>query len=251
MSIQENVGEIYRRVSAALERSADPSRNVKLIAVSKTFPADRIAGAMDAGLFRFGENRVQEITSKFDVLKDRKTVKGADRRPVKVEWHFIGHLQTNKVKRLLDVPTTYIHSVDRMELAVELDRQLQKRGESREILIEVNTSGEESKSGVEPGKASSLVREVASFGTMKIKGLMTIGALTEDRTITRNCFSTLARLFGEIRGEGIEGVEMSELSMGMSGDFETAVEEGATMIRVGTAIFGGRPPKAESESDLK
>ena len=244
MGIAENASEINRRVTEALKRSSTPAREVKLIAVSKTFPAERIAEAMDARLYRFGENRVQEITSKYELLRDRRSVKGPEGKPVAVEWHFIGRLQTNKVKKLLDVPTRYIHSVDRLELGVELDRQLQRRGESRDILIEVNTSGEESKSGVEPAGAKSLVREIASLGTLKIKGLMTIGALTGDKDITRKCFSTLAHAFGEIESEGIAGVEMVELSMGMSGDFEVAVEEGATMIRVGTAIFGERPEQA-------
>ncbi len=243
MSIAENVAEINRKVSGALQRSGDPSREVKLIAVSKTFPAERIAEAIGAGLFRFGENRVQEIVSKFDALKDRKTVNVMRGKPVPVEWHFIGHLQTNKVKKLLDVPTRFIHSVDRLELAVELDRQLQKRGESRHILVEVNTSGEESKSGVEPEKAISLVREIAAFGTLKIKGFMTIGKNISDTSLIRECFVKLRETFERTRDEGLEGVEMKELSMGMSGDFEIAVEEGATIIRIGSAIFGERPPR--------
>lgn len=243
MGISENAAEITRRVSEALKRSGDPSREVRLIAVSKTFSADRIAEAMDAGLFRFGENRVQELTSKYEGLKNRRTVNVTRGKPVSVEWHFIGHLQTNKVKKLLEVPTRYIHSVDRAELAVELDRQLQKRGESRDILVEVNTSGEESKSGVEPGKTAALVREIAEFGTLKVKGLMTIGKLTDDQAVIRKCFATLRETSLRIKDEDIAGVDMTELSMGMSGDFETAVEEGATMIRVGTAIFGERLPK--------
>jgi PLP dependent protein len=241
LGIAENAAEINRRVSEALQRSGDPSCEVKLISVSKTFPPARISEAMDAGLFRFGENRVQELASKYDELSDRKTVRIQRGKTAPVEWHFIGHLQTNKIKRLLDVPTRYIHSVDRVEVAVELDRQLQKRGESREILVEVNTSGEASKSGVEPEKAAGLVREIAVFGTLKVKGLMTIGALTEDKAAVRGCFSRLKDVFLKVREEGIDGVEMNELSMGMSGDFELAVEEGATIIRVGTAIFGERP----------
>ncbi len=242
-SLAENAAEINRRVSEALKRSAEPLREVKLVAVSKLFPADKIAEALDAGLFRFGENRVQEIVSKYEVLRDRKSVQIQDGTSVPVEWHFIGHLQTNKVKRLLDVPTKLIHSVDRIELAMELDRQLQRRGESRDILVEVNTSGEVSKSGVELGKAIGLVREIARLGTLRIRGLMTISALTEDRILVRRCFSGLRNIFLNIREEGINGVEMAELSMGMSGDYELAVEEGATMIRIGTAIFGERAKK--------
>lgn len=228
-SIKGNAADIKRRISVALLRSADPARDVKLIAVSKTFPAVRIAEAMDAGLLRFGENRVQEIVSKYDQLKRRKA-----------EWHFIGHLQTNKVKKLLDVPTRYIHSVDRLELGTELERQLQKRSEQRDVLVEVNTSGESSKSGVEPEKAVELVRMLSEFTTLRIKGLMTIGALTDDKDVTRRCFARLREIFSRVKEEGIENVEMLELSMGMSGDFEIAVEEGATIIRVGTAIFGTR-----------
>ncbi len=240
MGIPENAAGIYRRVSQALKRSSKPANEVRLIAVSKTFPAETVAGAMDAGLYRFGENRVQEIISKYKELIDRSFVIEPDGNRAPVEWHFIGHLQTNKVKKLLEVPTRYIHSVDRLELAIELDRQLQKRGESRDILIEVNTSGEESKSGVAPERAIQLAREVAGFSTLKIKGLMTIGRLTDDAEVTRACFSNLRRLSDRVREDGIDRVEMSELSMGMSGDFEIAVEEGATMIRIGTAIFGGR-----------
>lgn len=234
--IVENVAEIKRKISEALSRAGDPSREVKLIAVSKTFSADKIAQAMDAGLFRFGENRVQEITSKYEQLKRRKA-----------EWHFIGHLQTNKVKKLLDVPTRYIHSVDRLELGTELERQLQKRGENRDILVEVNTSDESSKNGVEPDKAVELVRLLSGFATLRVKGLMTIGALTEDREVTRRCFARLREVFSRVKDEGIENVEMLELSMGMSGDFEIAVEEGATTIRVGTAIFGERKRQGTEE----
>ncbi len=226
-ALGENVAEINRKVSRALLRSPDPSREVKLIAVSKTLPAEKLVEAIDAGLFRFGENRVQEIIPKFEQLRDRE-----------IEWHFIGHLQANKVKKLLDVPTKYIHSVDRLEVAIELERQLQKRGESREVLVEVNTSGEASKGGVQPKEAIELVRAIGKLETINVKGLMTIGALTENDDLVRNCFVKLRELFSQIREEAVNRIEMLELSMGMSGDFEIAVEEGATMIRIGSAIFG-------------
>ncbi len=241
LDIDEKISEVNQRISRALLKSRDPSRlraeahfgsqarEVKLIAVSKTFPAEAISAAIDAGLIRFGENRVHEIVSKYQLLKDRNP-----------EWHFVGHLQTNKVKKLLDVPTKCIQSVDRLDLAVELDRQLQRRGESRDVLIEVNTSCELSKSGVPPEKATELVRDVARFDTIRVKGLMTIGALTQNAEIIRSCFVLLREIFWKIREEAINKVEMLEMSMGMSGDFEIAVEEGATMIRLGTAIFGER-----------
>jgi len=227
--INENIAKINRRISLALVKSSDLFRQVKLIAVSKTFPVKRIKDAMVAGLFRFGENRVQELVSKHGQLKGEE-----------IEWHFIGHLQTNKVKKLLEVQTKYIHSVDRLELAIEIDRQLQKRGELREVLVEVNTSGEPSKSGAQLEKAIPLIREIAKLDTIKNKGLMTIGALSEDNDVIRMCFVKLREIFVKVRDEGIDKVEMVELSMGMSGDFEIAIEEGATMIRIGTAIFGER-----------
>jgi len=225
----EKIAEINLRISESLARSVDPTREVKLIAVSKTFPPEKIEEAIAAGIFRFGENRVQEIIPKNERLKDAK-----------IEWHFIGHLQTNKAKKLLEVPTKYIHSIDRLELVAELDRQLKKRGESREVLIEVNTSGEKSKSGVQLENAIELIHAVAKFETIKIKGLMTIGALSENDKVVRPCFRNLRELFVRIQDEAIDKVEMLELSMGMSGDFEIAIEEGATMIRLGTAIFGER-----------
>jgi len=226
----ETIAEISRRVSRALLKSSEPLKEVKLVAVSKTFPVEKISEALNAGLFMFGENRVHELVSKFEQLRNKK-----------IEWHFIGHLQTNKVKKLLEVPTKYIHSLDRLELGIELDRQLQKRGESREVLVEVNTSGEASKGGVQPESAAELVRAIARFESLKIKGLMTIGALTDESELVRGCFKKLRELFRRIRAEGIDKVEMVELSMGMSGDFEIAVEEGATVIRIGSAIFGDRP----------
>ncbi len=225
----ENVAAVNRKVSQALLRSGDPLREVKVIAVSKTFPVEKIKDALDAGLFRFGENRVQEIIFKSEQLKSEKA-----------EWHFIGHLQTNKVKKLLDVPTRLIHSVDRLEVAIELERQLQNRRGSRDVLIEVNTSGEASKNGVEPEKAMELVRSIARFETLNVKGLMTIGALTGNENVVRECFARLKEIFNRIRGEAVDRIEMSELSMGMSGDFEIALEEGATMVRIGSAIFGER-----------
>ncbi len=228
-TLVRRIAEINNKVARALSRSDDPHREVGLIAVSKTFPVEKIRDAIDAGLPSFGENRVQEIVPKYEELKGQK-----------IEWHFIGHLQTNKVKKLLEVPTKYIHSLDRLELAEELERQLQKRGELREVLIEVNTSAEASKSGVVPEEAMELIRKVSRLSSIRIKGLMTIGALTEDNEIVRRCFRQLRDISLQVRDESIDGVEMSELSMGMSGDFEIAVEEGATIIRVGTAIFGDR-----------
>jgi len=228
-SLTEKLSGIKRRMADSLVRSEKPNRVVKLIAVSKTFPAETIIQALDSGLRSFGENRVQEIQSKFELLSDRN-----------IEWHFIGHLQTNKVKKLLEVPVSCIHSLDRLELGVELDRQLQKLGKSRDVLVEVNTSREASKDGVSPDKLEELVRELSGMGSLNVKGLMTIGALSRDADVIRQCFVRLRECSSQIRNLGLAGIEMDELSMGMSGDFEIAIEEGATMIRIGSALFGER-----------
>ncbi|HEY9165662.1 MAG TPA: YggS family pyridoxal phosphate-dependent enzyme [Candidatus Kryptonia bacterium] len=229
MGIAENVAGIKARIRDALARSDNPVRDVKLVAVSKTFPAERISEAVNSGLYRFGENRVQELALKWKALPG-----------LNIEWHFIGHLQTNKAKKLAEIPTTLIHSVDRLEVALELEKQLQKLGEGRDVLVEVNTSGERTKSGINPAGAEGLLRSMKDLSSLRVKGLMTIGAFTEDRNAVRECFRMLRRIFTDIRDTSIHGVEMVELSMGMSGDYEIAVEEGATIVRIGTAVFGQR-----------
>lgn len=237
MSIAENLQQIRRKISEALVKSENPERFVKLVAVSKTFSCDKILEALSAGQEVFGENRVQELVQKYNELKDKN-----------IEWHMIGHIQTNKVKKLLEIPTYLIHSVDRIDLAIQLDRQLQKVGQTRDILVEVNTSGESSKSGINPDETINFLRKLRSFETLKVKGLMTIGALTDNEMKIRGCFQELKKIFLIARNEAIDKIEMNELSMGMSGDFQIAVEEGATIVRIGTAIFGERTSKKLQES---
>lgn len=227
MSISLNLKNIHDRIAAAAARVGRDPESVRLVAVSKTKPASMIEDAALAGQLLFGENYVQEFIAKAQEVRE------------KVEWHFIGALQTNKVKYLAGI-VTLIHSVDRLSLAQEIDKQWGKRGMSCDILIEVNLAGEESKAGTTEGDLIELVRAASRLPHLRIKGLMTLPPFFDDPERVRPYFRRLRELSQSVGSEGIPNVEMKELSMGMSGDFEAAVEEGATLVRVGTAIFGGR-----------
>ncbi len=227
-TILANLGHIHRRIERACRQAGRSSQNVRLLLATKTVPAEKIQIALEAGETLIGENKAQEAQGKFETLREA----GA-------EWHFIGHLQTNKVKDVLKF-ATLVQSVDRMELVEKLDQRLQFEGRSLDILVQVNTSYEESKFGIAPEKALAFVREVARYDTLRIKGLMTIGLLSSEGDQVRKGFRLLSSLREQIALKGIPGVEMRELSMGMSADLEMAVAEGATMVRVGTAIFGPR-----------
>jgi pyridoxal phosphate enzyme (YggS family) len=227
MSISENLKAIMDRIAAAAKRQGRAPSSVRLVVVTKTVDRDRIAEAVAAGALILGENRVQEAKEKIEALG--KTA----------SWHLVGHLQTNKAKyavKLFDL----IHSVDNLELASEIDRQAAKLGKVQAILIEVNIAGEASKAGMAVTGAPALVAEVAKLGNIRIKGLMTMPPYSENPEASRLYFRKLRELSRAIAKENIPNVTMNELSMGMSGDFEVAVEEGATLVRVGTAIFGGR-----------
>lgn len=227
-TILYNLGQIHRRMGVACRQAGRSPGNVRLLLATKTVPAEAIQIGLEAGETLLGENKVQEAQRKFDLL-----------RAAGAEWHFIGHLQTNKVKDVLRF-ATLVQSVDRLELAQKLDGRLQFEGRSLDVLVQVNTSYEESKFGIAPEKALSFVREVARYDTLRIKGLMTIGLLSVEGEKVRKCFRLLRNLRDQIAREGVPGVEMRELSMGMSGDLEIAIQEGATIVRVGTAIFGER-----------
>jgi pyridoxal phosphate enzyme (YggS family) len=225
--------ERYRSVRERIRRAAlgcgRPVDSVRLVAVSKTVPAERVAAAIEAGIDVFGENYIQEARAKIEALADRS-----------VTWHFIGHLQSNKAKyavRLFDL----IHSVDSLKLAAELDKEAAKRGRMLKILIQVNVSGEASKSGVAPQDTLPLIREVSALRHVQTRGLMTMPPFFDDPEGARPYFRELRLLAEKIRPQAPPGVEMAELSMGMTGDFEAAIEEGATLVRIGTAIFGERP----------
>src|SRR6185369_16902216 len=197
------------------------------VAVSKTRPASDIIEAFQAGQPIFGENYVQEFTGKAQLVREP------------LEWHFIGHLQSNKVKYIAGM-VKLIHSVDRLSLAEEISRQWGKLGKSCDLLVQVNISGETTKSGTTEEGALQLVRAISSLPNLRVRGLMTMPPFFDDPEAARPYFAELKRLSLRISAEGIPGVEMQELSMGMSGDFEAAILEGATLVRVGTAIFGER-----------
>jgi pyridoxal phosphate enzyme (YggS family) len=200
---------------------------VRLVAVSKTRPAADVIAAFQAGQVIFGENYVQEFTAKAQELSEP------------VEWHFIGHLQSNKVRQIAGL-VSMIHSLDRLSLAEEISRQWGRIGKVCDVLVQVNISGETSKSGTTAENALGMVRDIARLPNIRIKGLMTMPPFFDDPEAARPCFAELKRLSDLIAREGIAGVEMKELSMGMSGDFEAAIQEGATLVRIGTAIFGER-----------
>jgi pyridoxal phosphate enzyme (YggS family) len=225
--IYDNCDRIRERMSAAARRAGRDPADVKLIAVSKTVDPDRIRKALEWGIADLGENRVQELCDKADILD------GGFR------WHLIGHLQTNKVKYIID-KVGMIHSLDRMELAEEIQKRAEKAGRVVEALVQVNVAAEDTKFGISPEEALGFIRNVAEMGNIKIKGLMTIAPLAESPEEVRWVFAGLRKLLIDIRKENIDNIDMDCLSMGMSNDFEVAIEEGATMVRIGTALFGKR-----------
>ena len=227
MSIASNLTEIRARIDAACRRSQRDPHSVRLVAVSKTHPAASIDAAAAAGQEIFGENYVQEFVAK------------AEEVTAPVQWHFIGSLQSNKVKYLVG-RVAMIHSVDRFSLAEELDRQWGKLGQTLEILIEVNLGEEESKGGASADASIALIQSIATLPHLRICGLMALPPYLEDAEAVRPYFRRLRELAARIAAANIPGVVMRELSMGMSHDFEVAIEEGATLVRVGTAIFGAR-----------
>ncbi|MFW6011047.1 MAG: YggS family pyridoxal phosphate-dependent enzyme [Desulfosalsimonas sp.] len=227
-TITENIRLIQERIrNAAISCGRDPE-SVKLVAVTKTVEPERIRKAVDTGLNCFGENYIQEARQKAQDLAD-----------CDISWHFIGHLQSNKAKyavRIFDL----IHSVDSFKLARELDRQAEKHGRIQNILIQINLGQEQSKSGITQKEAPGLARQISELDNLSIQGLMTMPPFFDQPEKVRPFFRKLAMLRDKISGENIPGVEPKELSMGMTGDFEVAVEEGSTMVRIGTALFGER-----------
>lgn len=224
--IENNLTEIRDRMNKAAESSGRNPSDVTLIAVTKTYGVDVINEAIDCGVTDIGENRVQEIMEKYDHVKP-------------VRWHLIGHLQKNKVKYIVD-KVELIHSVDSLGLAQEIDKQAKKYDKIQKILLEVNVSGEESKFGIRTDECEALCREIAKLENVKIEGLMTIAPFIDDETILTDVFKGLKKLSDSIEAAGIEGVDMKRLSMGMTNDFPLAISQGATMVRVGTGIFGKR-----------
>ncbi|MBT2641186.1 YggS family pyridoxal phosphate-dependent enzyme [Bacillus sp. ISL-41] len=222
MNVRENLEVIQSQIADACKKAGRNPEEVKIIAVTKYVSPERAQEAIDAGVTHLGENRDEGLLHKIDHLEDK---------PV---WHFIGTLQTRKVKNIIE-HVTYIHSLDRLSLAKEIN----KRSDSKvSCLIQVNASGEESKHGLRPDEVIAFVQDLKQFDNIQISGLMTMAPFTEDQQVIRDCFGTLKSLQAEIQSLQLENAPCDELSMGMSNDFQIAVEEGSTMVRIGTALVG-------------
>ncbi len=231
--IRENLNEVAGRMEKACARNGRSAEDVTLIAVSKTKPVEMLMEAYEAGARDFGENKVQEILDK------------APKLPSDIRWHMIGHLQKNKVRQVID-KVVLIHSVDTVGLAEQIEKEAEKKNLDIDILLEVNVAEEESKYGFRSDEVLDAVTRIAGLPHVHIKGLMTIAPFVENSEENRNVFQKLYQLYVDIKSKNIDNVSMSVLSMGMTGDYETAIEEGATMIRVGTGIFGVRTKMGEN-----
>ncbi len=227
INIETNIKIIKENIRIAAEKSGRTSEKITLIAISKRFPAEFIKTAVQHGITDVGESRLQEAGPKIEKLGNI------------ARWHLIGHLQTNKVKRAIPM-FDLIHSLDSFKLASEISRRAESLGKNVNCLLEVNSSGEDSKHGFSPDKVLEAIKKIKDFKFINLCGLMTIGPNTNDLKSIRSAFILTRNLF--IEGQKIVGDSFSILSMGMSSDYELAIEEGSTMVRVGTAIFGSRPP---------
>lgn len=225
--LETQLKEVEAKIQAACDRAGRKREEVTLIAVSKTKPIEMLQEAYDLGVRVFGENKVQEITAKYDALPDD------------IHWHMIGHLQTNKVKYIID-KVDLIHSVDSIRLAETIDKEAQKHDLIANILVEVNVAKEESKFGLMPEEVDGFIDEIANLKHIQVKGLMTIAPFVENPEDNRPVFAHLRKLSVDIAKKNIDNITMSILSMGMTNDYQVAIEEGATMVRVGTGIFGAR-----------
>lgn len=223
----ENYEKVLSEVKSSCQKAGRPKEDVTLIAVSKTKPASDIRELYNHGVRSFGENKVQELCDKYEEL------------PKDIKWHMIGHLQRNKVKYIVG-KAALIHSVDSLRLAKAIDEEAKKKQVTADILIEVNVAEEESKFGVTCAEALPLIQEIAGYSNIRIRGLMTIAPYVEDEEENRQYFQKLKKLAVDIKAKNIDNVCMDVLSMGMTGDYHTAIEEGATCVRVGTGIFGER-----------
>ncbi len=225
-AISDNLDKIRLLIKEAAEKSGRTSDDVTLIAVTKTYSPDAINEAIDCGVTDIGENKVQEIVDKYDSVKP-------------VRWHLIGHLQTNKVKYIID-KVHMIHSVDSIRLMDEIERQCQKHNVTMNILIQINISGEESKFGIKPEELEDMIIHAGTLKNVKVCGLMTILPKVDTEISLRLHFVNIKRIFLDISKKKYDNVDMQYMSMGMSGDYEIAIEEGSNMVRIGRAIFGER-----------
>ena len=225
--VAENYRYVLKKVEEACARSGRDPKDVTLIAVSKTKPIEMIEEAMEAGARVFGENKVQELCDKYEQL------------PKDLHWHLIGHLQRNKVKYIVD-KAELIHSVDSLKLAETIEKEAAKKNCIQDILVEVNVAQEESKFGLKVDEVIPFIEKISQFQHICVKGLMTIAPFVENPDDNRPVFANLHKLSVDIMNKNIDNVNVSILSMGMTNDYEVAIEEGATMVRVGTGIFGAR-----------
>ena len=226
-SIKENIENINAKIEAACQRSGRKREEVLFLVVSKTIDGPRIKEAVACGMTSLGENKVQEIMDKYEPMGEG------------IKWHLIGHLQTNKVKYIID-KVELIHSVESIKLAEEISKRAVAKGVTANILLEVNVAGEESKFGIKPEECEQMVREISVMPNIVIKGLMTVAPAVENEEENRKYFRQMKQLLVDINSKKIDNVNMTELSMGMTGDYEVAIEEGATIVRIGTGVFGAR-----------
>ena len=225
--LKENLEQVEQNIERACKKAGRARSEVTLIAVSKTKPVEMIQEIYDAGCRDFGENKVQELCEKIEQL------------PNDIKWHMIGHLQRNKVKYIVD-KVSMIHSVDSLRLAEEISKEALKKNVTVSVLIEVNVAGEETKFGVAPSEVEELLRQVAVLPGIVVKGLMTIAPFVDNPEDNRRYFAALKQLSVDITKKNIDNITMNVLSMGMTGDYTVAIEEGASFVRVGTGIFGER-----------
>ena len=225
--LKDQLEDVEARIQAACRRAGRSRDEVTLIAVSKTKPVETLREAYDLGVRVFGENKVQELTAKYEALPDD------------IHWHMIGHLQTNKVKYIID-KVDLIHSVDSLKLAETIEKEAEKHALTADILVEVNVAQEESKFGLKTEEVIPFIEKISGFSHVNVRGLMTIAPFVENPEENRSIFADLHQLSVDISNKNIDNVNVSILSMGMTNDYEVAIEEGATMVRVGTGIFGAR-----------
>lgn len=225
--LKSNVDDVMERVEKAALKSGRKLEDITVIAVSKTVDPERIIRVIDEGLIDLGENRVQELTEKYDIINRE------------CNWHLIGHLQTNKVKYIID-KVKMIHSVDSVDLAKEIQKRANNIGKVADILIQVNVANEETKFGIDSSQVVNLAKDISGFPNIHVKGLMVIAPYAENPESVRGVFREARKIFIDMRQENIDNINMDYLSMGMSNDFEVAIEEGSNIVRIGTAIFGKR-----------
>ncbi|MDF1506665.1 YggS family pyridoxal phosphate-dependent enzyme [Robertmurraya sp. DFI.2.37] len=222
MKVADNLANINKQIEAACNKTNRDPDQIKIIAVTKYVSIERAKEAIEAGIVHLGENREEGLSAKWAVLGD------------KPKWHFIGTLQSRKVKNIID-KVDYIHSLDRLSLAAEIDKRAQRKVN---CFVQVKTSEEDSKHGIDPNEVHSFIQQLEQYSNIQVVGLMTMAPFTDDEQVLRRCFRALKELQLEIQGKKLEYAPCHELSMGMSNDFEVAIEEGATMIRIGTALVG-------------